>query len=149
MLDHKHILYCQSNGQGKSYLAIGMEDCLEIRLPGKAFDELAKFLGQKKAWVFGYFSYDLKNEVEGLSSKNEDGLEFPEMIFFRPELVLSIQDNHYAIEHNSKDYSSEHIEKIFKELPYPTRRYLRVELLSRIFCGRCDARSLADVQVIE
>jgi len=82
---------------------------------GSAFDQLSQFLNRKKSWVFGYFSYDLKNEIENLQSKNSDGLAFPEMIFFRPKLVLVIQNNTYEIAHNSSEYSKSEIEKIFRE----------------------------------
>jgi len=35
-------------------------------------------------------SYDLKNEIEKLSSKNEDGLSFPLVHFFVPEVVIQL-----------------------------------------------------------
>ena len=39
-------------------------------------------------WLFGYLSYDLKNDVERLQSKNEDGLHFPDLYFFQPKKVF-------------------------------------------------------------
>ena len=115
MLDHKYILYCQSNGNGKSYLAIGMEDSLVVNFSGNAFDQLDEFLKEKNSWVFGCFSYDLKNEIEDLQSKNSDGVEMPEMIFFRPKMVLEIEKNEYKIRHNSTDYSQQKIDDIFNK----------------------------------
>ncbi|MBL4624804.1 MAG: aminodeoxychorismate synthase component I [Flavobacteriales bacterium] len=38
--------------------------------------------------MFGYLSYDLKNEIESLSSENEDGLGFPSIQFIQPEIVF-------------------------------------------------------------
>ena len=35
-----------------------------------SFDNLYKFSNNKKDWLFGYISYDVKNEIENLSSKN-------------------------------------------------------------------------------
>jgi len=48
-------------------------------------------LTKKKSWLFGYFSYDLKNELEELKSENHDGLDFPEMCFFEPEILVEVQ----------------------------------------------------------
>ncbi|MBL4652469.1 MAG: anthranilate synthase component I family protein [Flavobacteriales bacterium] len=53
-----------------------------------SFSELKSFVDEANDWLFGYLSYDLKNELELLSSKNDDGLEFPEMEFVQPEIVL-------------------------------------------------------------
>ncbi|MDY6799560.1 MAG: hypothetical protein SVX28_12690, partial [Pseudomonadota bacterium] len=36
-------------------------------------------------WLFGYLTYDLKNELEALSSNNFDGLGFAALQFFVPE----------------------------------------------------------------
>jgi len=38
--------------------------------------------------LFGYFSYDLKNELEALTSTGTDPFEFPPLWFFEPELLL-------------------------------------------------------------
>jgi para-aminobenzoate synthetase component 1 len=46
----------------------------------------------QKSWLFGFFGYDLKNEVENLSSGNADNLDFPEMLFFEPEWVFAVQN---------------------------------------------------------
>ena len=37
-----------------------------------SFDRLYDFHSQKKDWLFGYLSYDLKNEVEQLTSNNSE-----------------------------------------------------------------------------
>lgn len=57
------------------------------------FADLAEYQAQVKDWVFGYLSYDLKNDTEHLSSKNFDGLEFPELYFFQPKKIIGIQGN--------------------------------------------------------
>ena len=38
-----------------------------------AFDDLHQYQSQTKDWLFGYLSYDLKNDTEALTSKNFDG----------------------------------------------------------------------------
>jgi para-aminobenzoate synthetase component 1 len=42
--------------------------------------------------LFGYFSYDFKNELEDLSSNNFDALGFPMLQFYRPTKIIIIDD---------------------------------------------------------
>ncbi len=44
-------------------------------------------------WIFGYLSYDLKNDVEQLTSNNFDGLQFPELYFFQPKKIIFLKNN--------------------------------------------------------
>ena len=53
-----------------------------------AFEKLDEYQTTTKDWMFGSLSYDLKNDVEDLSSKNIDGPEFPQMYFFQPKKVF-------------------------------------------------------------
>jgi para-aminobenzoate synthetase component 1 len=53
------------------------------------FERLEDFLREKKYWSFGFLSYDLKNELENLSSAHQDPLGFPEAYWFHAETVLS------------------------------------------------------------
>lgn len=41
-------------------------------------------------WLFGHFAYDLKNEIEKLSSSNPDGVKFPDIFFFQPKYVIQL-----------------------------------------------------------
>ena len=50
-----------------------------------SFKELLQYQNQTKDWLFGSISYDTKNAIELLSSKNNDGLEFPDLFFFQPK----------------------------------------------------------------
>ena len=59
----------------------------------RAFDSLQEFQAETKDWIFGYLSYDLKNDVERLSSSNHDGLQFPELFFFQPKKIIKIEGN--------------------------------------------------------
>ncbi|MEX0360636.1 MAG: anthranilate synthase component I family protein [Allomuricauda sp.] len=56
-------------------------------------DEISDFIDKEKDWLFGYFSYDLKNQWEDLDSNNHDGLGFPVLDFFRPEKILTLKDD--------------------------------------------------------
>lgn len=58
-----------------------------------AFDDLHQYQSQSKDWLFGYLSYDLKNDTEVLTSKNFDGLDFPDLFFFQPKKLFFIKEN--------------------------------------------------------
>jgi para-aminobenzoate synthetase component 1 len=53
-----------------------------------AFQELHNYQQATQDWILGYLTYDLKNNVENLQSKNFDGLEFPELYFFQPKKLF-------------------------------------------------------------
>lgn len=56
----------------------------------EAFDDLKEYQHRTNDWIFGYLSYDLKNDTEKLVSGNYDGLEFPELYFFQPKKIIKI-----------------------------------------------------------
>lgn len=59
---------------------------------GNAFDQLKSFHSQYQQWIFGYFSYDLKNETEVLQSNHPDGLNFADLYFFVPKYLIAFKD---------------------------------------------------------
>lgn len=63
----------------------------------QAFDDLKAYQSRTNDWLFGYLTYDLKNDVEDLVSDNHDGLEFPDMFFFQPKKLFLIKDNQVAL----------------------------------------------------
>jgi len=54
----------------------------------QAFKKLQEYQTLSSDWLFGYLSYDLKNDTERLSSKNFDGLHFPDVYFFQPKRLF-------------------------------------------------------------
>lgn len=62
-----------------------------------AFDKLKEYQSVTKDWLFGYLSYDLKNDVEDLHSSNFDGLVFPELFFFQPKKLFLLKGNRLNI----------------------------------------------------
>lgn len=79
----------------------------------QSFNDLENFLEQRKDWLFGYFSYDLKNELEELESSNYDGLNFPELYFFQPQKLIKIRGSRIEFLYQTdfademeKDYSA-------------------------------------------
>jgi para-aminobenzoate synthetase component I len=57
------------------------------------FEDLKQYQSQIKDWLFGYLSYDLKNDVENLVSNNNDELHFPDLFFFQPKKLFLLKDN--------------------------------------------------------
>lgn len=64
-----------------------------------AFDKLKEYQSITKDWVFGYLTYDLKNDVEDLSSRNFDGLEFPDLYFFQPQKLFLLKGNTLEVQY--------------------------------------------------
>ena len=58
-----------------------------------AFEDLHQYQSHSKDWLFGYLSYDLKNDTEALQSKNYDGLDFPDLYFFQPKKIFFLKGN--------------------------------------------------------
>jgi len=58
-----------------------------------AFEALKEYQSITKDYLFGYLSYDLKNDLEKLTSNNFDGLHFADLYFFQPQRIISIKGN--------------------------------------------------------
>jgi len=62
-----------------------------------AFDDLNVYQQTTKDWLFGYLSYDLKNDTEMLYSANHDGLNFPDLFFFQPKKLFLLKGNQLEV----------------------------------------------------
>lgn len=78
-------------------LAAGVKRQLSMDA-GTALKQLQSFIDEKKGWLFGHLGYDLKNEIEKLSSTNPDSIQFPDLFFFEPEIVIRFSANEMVIE---------------------------------------------------
>ena len=90
-------------------LAVGCKKNVEVNA-GKTFAALRDFVVEEGEWLFGHFSYDLKNEMEQLHSMNFDGIEFPDCHFFIPETVLKLDKSEVLI------FSDADAEEIFNSI---------------------------------
>lgn len=89
-------------------MAAGVRRRLSVEA-GHAFEQLSRFAGEKKSWLFGHLSYDLKNEVEELSSRHPDPIGFPLLHFFEPEILIHIREDKVEVE-------AEDAEAVMKEI---------------------------------
>ncbi|MBL4654806.1 MAG: anthranilate synthase component I family protein [Bacteroidia bacterium] len=75
----------------KALVGIGKVSELKLESTKGAFDSLKKYCQNNSQWLFGFLSYDLKNDVENLQTNNEDQVAMPELHFFSPEVVLELK----------------------------------------------------------
>ncbi|HEX9825609.1 MAG TPA: anthranilate synthase component I family protein [Flavobacteriaceae bacterium] len=79
-------------------LAVDAHSSLQTSYHG-AFEQLKAYQTQMKDWIFGYLTYDLKNDLEDLTSENFDGLQFPDLFFFQPKKLFLIKGNTVEIQY--------------------------------------------------
>ncbi len=63
------------------------------------FVKLKEYYSTTKDWIFGYLTYDLKNDVEVLKSNNYDALGFPDLYFFQPKKLYLLKGNQVEIQY--------------------------------------------------
>jgi para-aminobenzoate synthetase component I len=64
-----------------------------------SFEKLKEYQSATNDWIFGYLTYDLKNDVEDLQSNNNDGLQFPDLYFFQPKRLFLFKGNNVEIQY--------------------------------------------------
>lgn len=87
-------------------LAAGSLKSIQLNA-GNAFSSLKSFAQENNDWLFGHFSYDLKNEVENLSTVKEDQIQFPDLFFFVPETIILLDEKSVSI--SSEKFSAQEI----------------------------------------
>lgn len=78
--------------------AIGAKRFIEITETRNAFTKLEEFQKQSNTAIAGFLGYDLKNDLEVLSSQNHDSLEFPQAAFFEPEVWVYFENEVLKVE---------------------------------------------------
>lgn len=97
-------------------LIAGAEAISEISTGHNSFEELKRFHQEKRDWIFGHLSYDLKNETENLTSRNFDGLQSPMLYFFQPKYVFILDGNTLNILFLQGLSTKEEMECIYREI---------------------------------
>ncbi|WP_124980048.1 anthranilate synthase component I family protein [Nonlabens xiamenensis] len=73
----------------ETLIGVGVVDML-VCAAGKAFDALENFRQQHQDWCFGWLGYDLKSELESLTTGGVDNLRFPDLCFFVPKFIFEL-----------------------------------------------------------
>lgn len=96
-----------------------------------AFEDLKQYQQTTKDWLFGYLTYDLKNDVEDLKSANFDGLNFADLFFFQPKKIFILKENQLEIQYLMlcDDEVEDDFEEIVKseKLEYKSQESLEIE----------------------
>ena len=100
----------------KSYdLVVAVEAFTSIQTDyEKAFEDIYQYQSKANDWLFGYLSYDLKNDVEHLKSQNFDGLQFPDLYFFQPKKIFLLKGN--TVELQYLNMCDDEVETDFEEI---------------------------------
>jgi len=113
------ILWLDSNSYEQHYAsfdcALAVDDFTSIKTDYEnAFDCLKEYQKTTKDYIFGYITYDVKNNVEQLSSSNFDGLHFADLYFFQPKKLIFINNN--TIEFKYLPLVDDEIDDDFKKI---------------------------------
>jgi len=111
----EEVVYLESNSefqiskqQYKDYdavLALGAQKSLSTSYKN-AFQKLKQFQNQSQDFIFGHLNYDLKNDIEELSSSHDDEIKFPDLYFFQPKKIFLWRGNQLEVRYLS-DYEKE------------------------------------------
>jgi para-aminobenzoate synthetase component 1 len=109
----KHVYLLESNGYDDCYgrfswiLLAGNTNTLTLNHEEKSpWEKLKSFLKTTvdTPIIPGFLTYDLKNNLEDLSSKNSDLTDFPLLSFFEPEFIIGEDRDGNLIEFGSMDF---------------------------------------------
>lgn len=105
----EHACCLDSNGYQDAWSSfdclIGSGSISILRPAENDFEALSVFLKETPGWKLGFLSYELKNEVEQLSSENPDPLAFPSLCFFIPRDLIILKGNTVRITSERKPAS--------------------------------------------
>ncbi|SHG16981.1 para-aminobenzoate synthetase component 1 [Flavobacterium micromati] len=115
----REIIYLDSNDYPQVYSSydcvVAVDAFTSIKTDfHNAFEDLKQYQQTSKDWLFGYLSYDLKNNTESLFSKNFDGLDFPDLFFFQPKKLFLFKGNQLEIKY--LNFCDDEVEADFEEI---------------------------------
>ena len=109
-------------------LIAGIDSIVDLSTSDNSFLKLKNFHEENLDWMFGYLSYDLKNELENLSSSNKDNIEANNLNFFIPRYVLLLKGHKLEVltyENRQK------VDILFKNMKKPIRNRYNIILEAR------------------
>ena len=100
----QEVLWLDSNAYQQTYSSydaiLAVEAFTMLKTDeASAFEKLQEFQEYTSDWIFGYLTYDLKNDVENLISQNHDRLDFPDLYFFQPKKLFLLKGNELRVEY--------------------------------------------------
>lgn len=111
----QQVSFLKSNGYQDEYssieaiLAVDAANIFESNY-SNAFEKLELFKAKHtNKWMFGFLSYDLKNEIEPLSTSFSNPLDFSDITFFIPKTIIKFYKS-------SIEISADEPQKIFNAI---------------------------------
>lgn len=100
----REVVFLDSNSYDQKYTSydavLAVDALTSIKTDyHNAFEDLKVYQQITKDWLFGYLSYDLKNDTEDLKSTNFDGLGFPDMFFFQPKKLFLLKGDQLEVQY--------------------------------------------------
>ncbi|WP_430809777.1 MULTISPECIES: anthranilate synthase component I family protein [unclassified Carboxylicivirga] len=130
-----HAVVLDSNGfkarghqQGKRHydFIAGLQ---ALEPPCQDFHQLHSFHHQHNDWLLGFLSYDLKNELEDLSSQLPDRIGMPVLNFFRPRYLFLYDGDKWQVSYSEpEDDEASVLAYIDSLMPYRPAGELPVNL---------------------
>lgn len=100
-----------------------------------AFENLREYQEQTQDWIFGYLTYDLKNDVETLHSGNADGLYFPALYFFQPKKLFFVHEGTVKFDYLrmvDDEISADFEDIMATEITVPEKNPAPLEITARV-----------------
>ena len=95
-------------------LAVGKKSSF-IANAGTSIDDFQIFLNENSRWLFGHLAYELKNEIESLTSSHKSKVDFPDIFFFEPEIIVRLSEKG-PDSHRLEIECNDDAERIFEEI---------------------------------
>jgi para-aminobenzoate synthetase component 1 len=135
----REVVFLDSNAYDHSYSSyaglIAVDAFTSLKTDfHNAFEDLAQYQQTTRDWLFGYLSYDLKNDLEPLQSKNFDGLSFPDLFFFQPKKLFLIRENEVEMQYLAlcDDELEDDFEEILSQVLHHDVQEQSLEIKQRI-----------------
>jgi len=81
-----------------------------------SLDHAKDFFQNSNDLVFCHLNYDVKNQLEQLHSNNEDHLDFPELAFFVPEVIITLKEDEATFSFHEERTGKQYIRQCFDEI---------------------------------
>ena len=114
--DQSHFTLLNSNDSFDDYeliIAYGAESFLQSSK--NSLKKIDKYIDKVNDWIFGYLSYDLKNEIENLTDLNKDVFNLPNLYFYQPKVIWLIKEEKaeiYSLDKKNLNEDWDHINSI-------------------------------------
>ena len=131
----ENVILLDSNSKKNDYEFIfSYGKISELKSFDNSLDKLDNYIKQVDDWIFGFISYDLKDEIEDLKSNNLKYFDVPNLSFFQPSTIwisdgIKLKALYFDEKELFKDWREiNKIHKIFEK----NKRNLNVELKGRL-----------------